>query len=289
MAMELGEKLALEAGYTAFPIDPRAIAKSKDIKIEAKPPETKGISGALILAGDAATIIYSTEHENEGFENFSIAHEIGHYCIPGHPEEILKSGGVHISKADFTQGGSLIELEADHFASGLLMPSSLTKDFLSKHQVGLAGVLELANVARCSRTAAAIRAAECSSYPIAIIVSREDEISYAFMSDSFKRLGEKLAFLRKGTPLPDTATRAFNADPKNVLLTKQQHDTTTLYDWFDGSRKIGLDEEIVGLGRYGYTLTILTSEELPNDPDDDPEETDEEFKERWTPRFAYGR
>lgn len=289
MATQLGEKIAAEAGFTEFPIDPRKIARDKDIAIEAKPSQVTGISGALILVGNEATIIYSTEYRNEGFENFSIAHELGHYCIPGHPEEIIAAGGTHFSRADFTQGASSIELEADHFASGLLLPSALTKKFLSENQIGLAGVLKLADAARCSRTAAAIRASECASYPIAIVVSQGDQVAYAFLSDGFKQLGEKLAFLRKGTPLPDTATRAFNADPSNVSHAKQHCDTTTLYDWFDGSQKISLDEEIVGLGSYGYTLTILSSEELPEDPGDVDDEGEDEFKERWTPRFSYGR
>jgi hypothetical protein len=59
-------------------------------------------------------------------------------------------------------------------------------------------------------------------------------------------------------------------------------------DWFEGARDTRLDEEVVGLGRYGLTLTVLTSEELPLDPE---EEDDEEQRliDSWTPRFAYGR
>ena len=136
-------------------------------------------------------------------------------------------------------------------------------------------------------TAAAIRAAECSAYPIAIIVSKSDEIAYAFTSDSFKDLG-KIAFLRKGTPLPKSTTRNFNADPDNVLWGERAVGETNLAIWFDGSSKITLDEEIIGLGRYGYTLTVLTSETLPEDPLDEEDE-DSQLEESWTPRFAYGR
>ena len=63
---------------------------------------------------------------------------------------------------------------------------------------------------------------------------------------------------------------------------------TTLADWFDGPSGIDLDEEVLGLGEYGYTLTVFSSEEMPEDPD---EEEDEEAKliDSYTPRFAYGR
>lgn len=287
MATQLGEKVAAEAGLTQFPIDPRRIAEGKGITVQAKPAHVKGVSGALIFAGDDVTLIYSSEYNNVGFENFCMGHELGHYFLPGHPEEIMNQGGSHVSRADFTQNTS-IELEADHFASGLLLPSSLTRSFLSKNQVGLEGILKLADVARCSRTAAAIRSAECCEYPVAVIVSQGEHVSYAFLSDGFKRLGKNLAFLKKGTPLPDSATLRFNRDPENVLGIKQEAGTTTLSDWFDGPPGITLDEEIVGLGGYGYTLTVLSGEDLPIDPDEEEDE-ERDLEDRWTPRFAYGR
>jgi Zn-dependent peptidase ImmA (M78 family) len=286
MASQRGEKIAEEFGFKQFPIDPRAIAKARDIALKPKPADVKGVSGAIIFAGESATIIYSTEYDNEGFENFSIAHELGHWFLPGHPEEIIKAGGAHVSRANFTQDVS-IELEADHFAAGLLLPSSLTHKLLLSNQIGLDGILKLANAAHCSITAAAIRAAECGAYPMAIVVSKGEDVAYAFMSESFKDLG-KLTFLRKGTPLPVGTTRRFNADVENVLRARRAVDETDLGVWFGGSNKIVLDEEIIGLGKYGYTLTVLTGEQLPEDPLEE-EDDDAELEQSWTPRFAYGR
>jgi len=286
MATQLGEKTAIELGYRKFPVDPMKIARDKGIMVQAKPPESKGVSGVLIFAHDQVSIIYSTAYNNEGFENFSVAHELGHYFLPGHPEEILKGGGIHLSRANFTQNTS-IELEADHFASGLLMPSTFTRDLLSKSQIGIEGILTLAHEARCSCTAAAIRSAEYSTYPMAVIVSQSDEVSYAFLSDGFKKLG-KLAFLRKGTPLPSSLTRDFNADFENVLGAKRACGETNLHDWFDGPKGVALDEEILGLGSYGFTLTVLSSEQLPSDPGEEEDE-DVKLEDSWTPKFAHGR
>lgn len=286
MATQLGEKIAVDLGYRKFPVDPLQIARAKDITVHAKVPEAKGISGALIFAGDQVSLIYSTEYGNQGFENFCVAHELGHYFLPGHPDEIIKQGGTHLSRANFTQSTS-IELEADHFASGLLMPSAFTKELLQKSQIGIEGILTLADEARCSRTAAAIRAAECCTYPMAVVVSQKKEVAYAFLSGNFKKLG-KLAFLKKGTPLPTSLTRDFNADSNNILQAKRACAETDLNTWFDGSREITLDEEVLGLGNYGYTLTVLSSESLPIDPDEE-EDGDEQLEKSWTPRFAYGR
>jgi len=286
LATQLGEKVAAEAGFTSFPVMPLKIAEDNGIQVEAKPPDVKGISGALIFANDDVTLIYSTEYNNKGFENFSVAHELGHYFLPGHPEEIIQAGGAHMSRANFTESTS-IELEADHFASGLLLPSNLTRKFLQNNQVGLVGILGLADTAECSVTAAAIRAAECSPYPMAVVVSKGDKVAYAFLTESFKALGQ-LTWLRKGSPLPASATKGFNADASNVLKAKQAHAETDLGTWFDGNARIALDEEVIGLGSYGFTLTILSSETLPDDPDQEENE-EAELIERWTPRFAYKR
>jgi Zn-dependent peptidase ImmA (M78 family) len=286
MATQHGEKIASEFGFTQFPVRPRKIAEAKEIGIVAKSPEAKGISGAIIFAGDAVNIIYSTEYDNLGFENFSIAHELGHYFLEGHPDEILKAGGTHLSRSNFTQNTS-IELEADHFASGLLLPSAMTKKFLSSHQLGIEGIKNLASKAECSVTAAAIRAAECSAEPLAIIVSEGERVCYAFTSDGFKNLGN-LKFLPKGTPLPDSGTRQFNSNLLNVQNAGTRCTETDLHSWFEGSRSIKLDEEILGLGAYGLTLTVLSSEALPEISEQDEDE-DAALERSWTPRFAYGR
>lgn len=288
MATQHGEKVAKDFGFTDFPINPLKIASQEKIEVQAKPPEASGVSGALIFANNKVTLIYSQQHNNPGFENFSIAHELGHYFLEGHPEEIMKQGGTHISRANFTEGSSSIELEADHFASGLLMPSSIVRKFLSKQQLGLDGIIALADAAKCSRTAAAIRTAECSDHPVAIIVSQGEKISYCFMTDPFKGLG-KLNFLKKGSALPASATRTFNENPDNILNIQRACAETSLADWFEGPRRLILDEEVIGLGKYGYTLTVLSSEQLPIDPDDEDPDEDEELEKSWTPRFAYGR
>lgn len=289
MATQLGERRASDSGYTEFPVDPFAIATSHDIYIEAKQQEG-GISGALILAGDKAAILYSTALRNQGFERFSIAHELGHYFIPGHMDEIVGGGGQHFSRAGFTEGRTSIELEADHFAAGLLMPSRLVRRLLDNYPIGLGSIEQLAQKANVSLTAAAIRAAQCSDRPIAIIVSKGDEVQYGFFSNSFKKL-DKRVFVRKGDRLPTCCqTRAFNAQPSNIEGGARQIVRTTLSEWFDNGSRQELDEEIVGLGRYGFSLTVLSSDLLPSDPDEDEDANEEERLENsWTPRFAYGR
>src|SRR4051812_32448941 len=111
MATQRGEQIAAEYGFASFPVRPLEIAGKADIAVEAKPAEVKGVSGAMIFADGNPLIIYSRAFNNVGFENFSICHELGHYFLSGHPEQIIKQGGRHFSRANFTEALP-IELEA---------------------------------------------------------------------------------------------------------------------------------------------------------------------------------
>ncbi len=288
MARRQGELKAKEKGFDRFPVDPFAIAASEDIMVEPKPPDRPGVSGGIIFFDDHVGIFYATDIVSEGFRRFTVSHELGHYYLEGHPEEILKSAPIHISKAGFSQGSSSIELEADHFASGLLMPSKLVSEVIGISRVGLDAIVTLGDRAECSLTASAIRAAECCDYPMAIIVSSGDQVAYAFLSESFKKL-DKLTFLRKGVPLPESLTREFNRKPDNVASGQTRCGQTTLAEWFSCTRRLPLDEEVVGLGSYGFTLTVLSSDELAEDTDDEDLAEEEALIESWTPRFARGR
>lgn len=288
MARRQGELKAKEMGFDDFPVDPFAIAAAEDIMVEPKPPDQVGVSGGIIFYGNDVGIFYATNIDSDGFRRFTVAHELGHYFLAGHPEEIQKIAPIHISKAGFSQGSSSIELEADHFASGLLMPTKLVSEVIGTSRVGLEAIMSLGLQAECSLTASAIRAAECCDYPMAVIISSGDSVAYTFLSDSFKKL-DKLTFLRKGVPLPACQTREFNRDPKNVSSALTVCGRTTLADWFSCTRRLPLDEEIVGLGSYGFTLTVLSSDEIAEDPDDEELAEEEALVESWTPRFARGR
>ncbi len=288
MARRQGELKAKEMGFDSFPVDPFAIAEAEDILVEPKPPDRPGVSGGIIFCDDRVGIFYATDIVSEGFRRFTVSHELGHYFLEGHPEEILKSAPIHISKAGFSQGSNSIELEADHFASGLLMPSRLVSNVIGTSRVGLDAIVTLGDSAECSLTASAIRAAECCDYPMAVIISSGDKVAYAFLSNSFKKL-DKLTFLRKGTPLPDSLTREFNRKPGNVASSQTECRQTTLANWFSCTRHLPLDEEVVGLGSYGFTLTVLSSDDLAEDPDDEDFAEEEALIDSWTPRFARGR
>ena len=79
-AEQIAEKLVRDEGLT-LPINVLALAASREIHVEAKPASAKGVSGMLIRAGESYAIAYATHITSEGFQRFSIAHELGHLVL----------------------------------------------------------------------------------------------------------------------------------------------------------------------------------------------------------------
>jgi hypothetical protein len=55
-------------------------------------------------------------------------------------------------------------------------------------------------------------------------------------------------------------------------------------DWLGGTRSAIVTEEVVGLGRYGKILTVLSSTAIGHE-DDGGDDDDDAIAESWTPRF----
>lgn len=276
------EQIVKGLGLTALPINPHAIAQRREIVVQAKSVEDKGCSGMLVRLGNDFAIAYATHLQNEGFQNFSVAHELGHYFLPGHVEAVIQGEqGMHTSRAGFNSGDRY-EAEADRFAAGLLMPRHLFFPSIEKAGNGLAAMERLADLCRTSLHATAIRYTQCTRDPIAIIVSRGGIIDHCFMSEALKQL-DGIDWLKKREGVPrNTATFAFNQAPTNVEHGVRLEETSNLQHWFGGKRRIEISEDVVGLGRYGKTLTVLYDIDLP-EPED--EEDEDNLIESWTPRF----
>lgn len=281
IATREAEALVRELGIDTLPVSPFAVADALDIEVKALPGRSSpGVSGMLLRNGNNFGILYSTSIDSIGFQNFSVAHEIGHYRLPGHPEAVLRDG-LHASHAGFVTRDRY-ELEADHFAAGLLMPTPLFDKVLNKAGSGLDAVRTLAEQCATSLPAAAIRYAQHSPEATAIVVSQGRQIDYCFMSDTLREV-KGLDWIKKGTLLAaDCATRRLNSDEGKIASAECAEGSGTLQDWFGGSLQIDLYEEAIGLGSYGRTLSVLTVDDLP---DEEELEEDKELDESWTPRF----
>jgi len=278
-AAAAAERLLKEHDIDALPVDVMAIAEAVNVTVMRKHDAKEGVSGVLVKIGNNFAIAYATHIQSEGFRRFSIAHELGHLHLEGHADALLPIGDtMHQSRAGF-QSDDPYEREADHFAANLLMPRSLFRVAMRTAGNGLAAIESLADTCGTSRLATAIRYTQETEEPVAIVVSEGQTLCYAFLSDELKEFRE-ISWPRKNSALPDVPTAAFNQSAGKVKHAERSEHETSLSDWFGGSRSVPMTEEILGLGQYGRTLTVLTGKTYADDEDEDAD-----LEESWMPRF----
>ena len=281
--MRSAERLLQDESLLELPVDLEALAQTREIFVQEMESDEEGVSGMLLRHGDTFGILYSTQIPNIGFQRFSIAHELGHYFIDGHLDQIPFDDNVHRSRAGFVSN-NYYEREADHFAAGLLMPITPVRRIIDRSPIGFGSIEAIQQKTNASLTAAAIRYVGMADEAVAIIVSSDRIVDYCFMSETMNSL-EGIDWLRKNTLVPsDTITES--------ILEKSEEDQREAYAegevditaWFGGRRSVTAWEEVIGLGSYGRILTVLTCPDLIDDDYMD-EVSDEALEESWTPRF----
>ncbi len=254
---------------TALPVCPFALAKRHDILVETRESSEPGVTGFLMRVGDSFGIYYASYIDNDGFIRFTVAHELGHYFMPGHPDALFPNGdGIHKSRG-WNPTGDRFEKEADGFASGLLMPRNLFVAAMRELDPGFGAIESLAATCRTSITSTAIRYAQFAEDPAAVIVSTGTLIDFCFMTDVMRRL-DGVTWIKKGSSLPPRCeTRNFNAISSNVSSGRRAYGWTSMDDWFEGAPQVEMKEDVVGLGSYGRTLTVLFTDEAIDQDDED--------------------
>ena len=270
MAIEFGWKSELRAAellkslnLSALPIDPFEIAKRKDIACQQMPSLGNGISGCMMRVGDNFGILYSAHFASEGFQNFTVGHELGHYCMDGHVAHLFTGGEtLHRSTSGFISSDRY-EQEADAFAAGLLMPKDLFGAAAATAGEGLQAIESLAALCRTSLTATAVRFAKLSPEPMAVVCSEQGKIHFAVMSPGLKQ-SRDLTWIKRGAGVPSQSlTASFNKDESNVRYGRRVSGQSDLADWFHTDQSHALNEEVCGLGAYGRSLTVLWTDSLP--------------------------
>lgn len=143
--------------------------------------------------GNSFGIRYAQHIQNEGFIRFTVAHELGHYFLPGHPEKLFPNGdGIHEPKSGFISGDPL-ERQADSFASALLMPDNLFRKAVDGAGTGFSAIEKLAKQCKTSITSTAIRFAQFTDEAVAVIVSsgRHDCLQQAYDSAHNEEQGQQ--------------------------------------------------------------------------------------------------
>lgn len=117
-------KLCEELNYKKIPVDPEEIAELKGIEV--KEDNAEGYTGMLLVVDGEAMISVKRSIGEASKKRFTIAHEVGHYTIPGHvsgERTIFQCSDTDLNSFNKIIGKDK-EFEANVFASELLLPEN---------------------------------------------------------------------------------------------------------------------------------------------------------------------
>jgi hypothetical protein len=162
----------------------------------------------------------------------------------------------------------------------------LRQKTLQKLKSGLRQPSRLRSKIALKNASQRLRRVGATNDAVAIAISTGNTVDYCLMSNAMKTLPQ-LNWIKKGTAVPaGTETHRFNADPGRVASGARATNEIDVRDWLGGARSVAVTEEVVGLGRYGKTLTVLSSASIGDETvgyDDDDDEAI--LQESWTPKF----
>ncbi len=205
-----------------------------------------GAEAWLVRKGNRAIITINSRIYEQGRKRFAVAHELGHFELH-HDSQLVICSDEDMYAWNRTKAQ---EIEANEFASCILMPEAIFSRYIKKETPNMNRVSELSGEFGTTLTATLIRYVQLSPEPCAVAVSKNCILKWYKKSDSFGfhlKVGEELS--------PDTY--AFDSFEGSELPAKPR--SVPANAWIAGN--IDPDGEIiehsVALKSYGVVLSIL--------------------------------
>jgi len=264
-----------ELGIEELPIVPVEICRK--LGIHYSEDHLSGFDGVLILYPPTGhgLICVNNRITEQGRKNFTIAHELGHYCMDSlEKTEFYCSSEVIES---FQSAINPIELRANEFAAELLMPRNIYQPLVNKRDPGWDTIKELAVLSQTSLTATAIRFIDLSDYACCLIVSRARKILWFHKSEDFR------PYVQMDSRLVSRDTLAFNI--YQGCVPADNFEEVKACKWISG-KGVQPHTEILEwslpLNSYGQVLTLLYDEEGIAGWDEE-DDYDEVAEVEWEP------
>jgi hypothetical protein len=185
-----------------------------------------------------------------GRRQFTIAHEVAHFILPGHGQDecFCKSSVIESWRKDAVRKQ---EYEANRFASELLLPAKTLYPLVNNRDLTLTAIKTLALQFKTSLTATAVKCVQVAEERCALVCSVSQDVKWVCRSESFRYF---IPHMRLGRD--SLAGRLFESS-STVELEGEVFATA----WIEGD-EIGPDkklwEESIVMPYYNSVLSLLT-------------------------------
>lgn len=218
-----------------------------DLGLQLRDVNSTGFDGALLrVAGRPQGIIAVRESIPEpASKRFTIAHEIGHYVLPGHETDcsVCTERDVRLSR----KNADRLEQEANKFAAELLLPAAKLATIVRERGLSLKTCKFVSKLFQTSLTVAAIRCVEVSERKAAFVESRNCVVRLFAKSLSWK------GHIDWGGEIGSGAlARQLSVGGEMEMTGRVQ-----AMEWIWGQTAATLTEESMLMPNYGTVLSLL--------------------------------
>jgi Zn-dependent peptidase ImmA (M78 family) len=238
-------ELALDYSKQRFPNEP--ISDIKAAKISR-------FEGMLVRhrTENKWLLAYNDGIPSQGRIRFTIAHELGHYLLHRQQRESFEC--TLKDMYDWAAAERKIEIEADVFASYLLMPLDDFRAQIGSHSISIDLLLHCADRYGVSPMAAALKWLEIAPKRAVVVAARDGFVLWAKSNEAAFRSGIYLASRKTTIEVPRDSLLNVDESSSSALVAKQKARL-----WFPREHEdTPLTELIyVSNGDYPYTLGLL--------------------------------
>jgi hypothetical protein len=242
--------------------------------------DAEGFEGTLVRAldGPKGIIGVSRSIRENTRKRFTIAHEIGHYLIPGHRvlENVCESAAVE----SWQKGLARPEIEANEFAIELLLPARLVRDSLKLTDPSLHTIRRVAEEYETSLTATTCRYVGLTDLSCLVVWSERKRAKWCRPSPGFP-------FYFSTDDVPSEGSFAYRLfENKSAPHDLAEAPPEAWLDRRDAQKVARLFEHSIFLPYYEAVLTLLWLQlrDLPDEESTLEELEPEDFtlnRKRW--------
>jgi len=221
--------------------------------------KAESYEGALLRIKNVprGLIVINSDIKEESRKRFTIAHECGHFLLPGQQDLSTPCSKERIE--NWSEKLNRPELDANRFAAEILMPKSLISIYL-QIEPNMDSVQSIASTCGTSLTASGFRLIELTSFRAAIVWSHNRSVVWYKSSPEFSR------WIRRG----ELSEETFAFDCFEGRRTPQKLESVPATAWLfekgleDGAR---IWEHSVPLPNYSAVLSLLVIRESIEGPE----------------------
>lgn len=219
--------LIVSFGIPNPPVDLDALTpnRSEIVVFEA---DLRGECDGMLRWGGERQRFYLHYDKDSYKRRFNQAHELAHFFIDEHCHSIRTGMGLHRSIAGTFVGGDFMELEADTFASELLIPRHFYQR--SPAEPTMAGVRKIAGEYRVSFQCAARAVALHADVPMSIISSEHGIVRSIYNNELMVEDGANEYLSGSAVPLKSASAQVNVVSPTSAI----DLDASVWFDRFTG-------------------------------------------------------